>query len=348
MKRKKMNATERKDQDPPQDHNVNLTLYILQQIQSGKRPSQIWPELGMKHSAFQYHLNKLKRAGSIRKVGYGTWMAQNENVKSTHVVPNKTPTLRQSNLTFFQSDSVRAHAFLFTLQVPKNLRNWTNENRELFLKKQDIDFVRLKISGSGQRIVFRDRKVWLLNKSVVIYDTASYFAERSIDAKSTALYKFFSLVKGIERLLHTDFSISGDYRFKVSRQHYALVENALAKQYTDEGKKLEIRTDKGLWFLIDNSFNLHEAETVHPITAMTDNKKVQDWFNGLKEQPITPDFVLTVMNGIQQNQLVFAQNIGSHIMAIKKLGQGVEELTKIVEKLQGHRQIDDKQRILGR
>jgi hypothetical protein len=270
-----------------------------------------------------YHFNKLKQAGFICKRGYGTWEVTDKNDQSRHVGKTRPPVFMQSKLTFFRQDAVRGHAFLFTLKVPGGLRNWTNEKREQFLEKHKIDYVRLKISGSGQRIIYRNRKVWLLDKSVVIYDTASYFAEKAIDSKSTAIYNFFSIVKGLERLLHVEFAMDSNYKFKVSRQHYALVKNALAKQYTEEGKKLEIRTGKGLWFVIDNSFSLNEAETVHPQTAMTDNRKVQDWFNGLKEQPITPQFVLEVMNGIQQNQLMFAKNTESHIKAVQELAEAV-------------------------
>jgi len=108
------------------------------------------------------------------------------------------------------------------------------------------------------------------------------------------------------------------------------MQNALAQQYNESGEKLEIRNGKGLWFLIDNSFNLNEAETVHPGSAMTDNKKVQDFFNSLKAQPITTDFVLTAMAGIQANQAAFAENMTSHIEAVRNLSTGVKDMTAAI------------------
>lgn len=321
-----------------QDKTKNLKLYIIQQLELGKRPSQICAKLNMNSTTLQYHLNALKESSSINKTGYGTWEVLKpitnrgkSHIKTTHVAPQQL----QTNLNFFQQDSVRGHAFLFTLNVPKGLRNWTNEKREQYLNNHKIDYLRLKISGSGQRIIFRGRKVWLTNKSIVIYDTGSYFAERAVEAKSTAIYKFFSIVKGIERLLHVEFAADQNYKFKVSRQHYALVRNALAKQYTEEGQKLEVRTDKGLWFIIDNSFNLNEAETIHPKTAMTDNVKVQDFFNSLKTQPngVTIDALLEVSNGIQQNQLIFSENALAHVKVIKQLGLRVEDLNVLLNDL---------------
>jgi len=282
-----------------------------------------------------YHFNKLKDAGLIVKLGYGVWKVAEKSDQSSHVGKTRPPVFMQQKLTFFEQDTVRGHAFLFTVKVPKDLRNWTNEKREQYLEKHNIKYIRLRISGSGQRIIFRNRKVWLTNKSIVIYDTASYFAERSVEAKSTAIYSFFGIVKGIERLLHVEFAMNNNYKFKVSRQHYALVQNALAKQYTEEGKKLEVRTDKGLWFLIDNSFGLQEAETIHPKTAMTDNVKVQDFFNSLKAQPngITIDSLLELSNGIQQNQILFSENALKHVEVIRELGEGVKEMNKLLGRI---------------
>ena len=328
-------------------------LNIVQQISQGVNPPQVCLNLKVTKQNLQYYLTKLKQAGVIRKLGYGTWeiadayLPVKKTSKKTLWVAMEKPS--QSNLYFFTQDSVRGHAFTFTLKIPEHLRNWTNENRELFLSKKNINFTNLTTFGGGQRILYKGRKIWLTNKSVIIYEKSSYLADTATDAKSHAIYNFISLIKGLERLLHADFTerAGRQYSFKVSRQHYALVKNALAKQYDAEGKKLNIYSDKGLWFVIDNSFNLHEAETVHPETADTDNVKVQNFFNSLKEQPLTTGFILKVMDGIQQNQLVFAQNMGSHIKVIKDLGDGVNELASLIDKLkQGHGQLSKGQRTL--
>lgn len=326
----------------------NLNLSILSDIKSGLNPAKIAVKMGVSKSALQYHLTILKRQGCIRKVGYGTWEVLDTPKRSTvfaaskrHVakeVQKEVQTFAKDNLTRFTQDAIRAHAFVFTLQVPKSLRNWNNAKREQYLEAHDIPFVHLNIGGSGQRILVKDRKVWLTNPSIIIYDKASYFAEVAIDAKNTAIATHLSIIKHIERLLHVDFQIGSDYKFKVSRQHYAMIYNALAKQYDEDGQKMEIRTDKGVWFLIDNSYKLHEAETVHPTTAMSDSKKVQDFFNSLKGNPLTTDFIFEVMGGIQQNQqtitenqMLYANNIESHIGVIKELGRGVRDLTAVIE-----------------
>jgi DNA-binding transcriptional ArsR family regulator len=344
---------ELKKQPAINSQTKNFSYVVFSLLRNGKNPTQICQHFRITPQNLQYYLNKLKQAGLIRKLGYGTWevvddaLSVKKTSKNTLRVAMDNP--QQSNLYFFTQDSIRGHAFTFTLKIPEQLRNWTNENREFFLAKRDIQFINLTTFGGGQRIIFKGRKVWLTNKSVIIYEKSSYLAETATDAKSHAIYNFISLIKGLERLLHADFAehAGRQYSFKVSRQHYALVKNALAKQYDVEDKKLNIYSDKGLWFVIDNSFNLHEAETVHPETADTDSTKVQNFFNSLKEQPLTTGFILKVMDGIQQNQLVFAQNMSSHIKVIKDLGSGVNELASRIEELkQGHGQLSKRQRTL--
>lgn len=334
----KLNAKEVQIQDSHQDHKFNLYLYIIQNIKTQKPLTKIREECGLSKTAFQYHLNKLKSAGAIAKIGYGVWEVTDDTIlelkrstKTTQVTLDKIP----ENLNFLRGKEVRGHAFVFTVWVPQNLRNWTNEKREQYLRKHEIEFFRLKIAGGGQRIVFRGKKIWLTNKSVILYDRDSYFSTLSAHAKSHAIVKLISHVKGLECLLHADFTerAGRQYRFKVSRQHYALVQNALAQQYDAEGKKLEVYADRGRWFLIDNSFNLHEAETVHPESADEDNVKVQNFFNSLKEHPLTTDFILEGMNGIQRNQLMFAENIKTHITAIKDLSDAVNEFRAEMKKL---------------
>lgn len=317
-----------------------LNLCIVELMAIGKTPTQIHKELGISQTALQYHLNQLKSEGAIRKLGYGTW----EVTKGEFYVPKRTSkTLRvttadpQTKLSCFAQDSVRGHAFTFTLKIPKGLRNWNNEKRERYLKKNNIEFKRLTTYGGGQRIISKGRKTWLMNKSIIIYEKDSYLAETAEQSKSHAIYNFIQKIKSLERLLKADFTIKAgsQYKFKVSRQHYALVKNALARQYNEANEKLEVYTEKGLWFLIDNSFNLDEAETVHPETAETDNVKVQNFFNSLKDQPngVTIGELLELSAGIQQNQLLFSKNALAHVDVIRELGLSVQGLNELLREL---------------
>jgi len=318
----------------------NLNLFIYNQLKVGLRPSKICKQFELKKTTIQYHLSMLKQAGLIEKVGYGVWEILKEfDEKEVQKTTKVTSRQLRGDLNLFKQDKVRGHAFQFKINLPE-LRNWRNREK-LFLKK-DIKFEPLLIGGinRGQKLEFKGRKIWLTNKSIVIYEKSSYLADTSKEAQDRAIQDLLSLMKSLEKYLQANFKTGRYYKFKVSRQHYSLVKNALAQQYDKEGNKLQVFNEDGLWFLIDNSYNLHEAETVHPKTSVDDNKKVQDYFNGVKKlEDYTPQFVVNSMQGIQNNQLVFAENMKSHIKAIQDVGNATQmlkeeviHLRKVIEK----------------
>ncbi|MEI7718628.1 MAG: winged helix-turn-helix domain-containing protein [archaeon] len=309
----------------------NLNLFIFDQLKAGLRPSKICEQFGLKKTTVQYHLSMLKQAGLIEKVGYGVWEIIKEyNEKEVQKTTKVTSRQLGANLNLFKQDKVRGHAFQFKINLPE-LRNWKNREK-LFLKK-DIKFEPLLIGGinRGQKLEFKDRKIWLTDKSIIIYEKSSYLADTSKESQERAIQDMLALMKSLEKHLQANFKTGRYYKFKVSRQHYSLVKNALAQQYDKEGNKLQVFNEDGLWFLIDNSFNLHEAETVHPKTSVDDNKKVQDYFNGVKKlENYTPQFVVNSMQGIQNNQIIFAENMKSHIKAIQDVGNATQMLKEEV------------------
>ena len=292
----------------------NLKLILFELIKKGFRPSQICKLLDVKETALQYHLSSLKQSGFIKKVGYGTWeilkeFNQKELQKTTRVARNNWG----SKFEVLKQDQVRAHAFQFKLLIPEKLRNW-NKREEILIKK-GINFERLDhLFGGGQGIDFKGRKVHLTNSSIIIYEKESYIADLSKNAKSKAIYHFFRVVRALESYLKADFSIQGQYKFRVTRQHYSLIKNALARQYDKEEKKLEVYAANGLWFIIDNSFNLNEAETVNPRESDIDNEKVQNFFNSLKNRPMTTNEIHSnfielreMMKTSSENQIILGQ-----------------------------------------
>lgn len=89
--------------------------------------------------------------------------------------------------------------------------------------------------------------------------------------------------------------------------------------------------EKGLWLLIDNSYNLNELETVHPKTAIDDNETVQDAFNSIK-QGVTPQFLMERIGEVTDNQQMFNRNFKTHVSVLKALEKAVNKLTDKVDK----------------
>ena len=310
-----------------QDKKFNLNLLVYNSLKEGLRPSQISKKFNINKSKIQYHLTILKTTNLVKKIGYGVW----ETISDYDEKKKRSSKKRlMDSPNLLVPDKVRGHGFMFTISIPK-LKNW--DKRRKILSKNKIKFKPLdNVYGGAEKINFKGRNIILTNKSLIIYEKASYIAENSSGAQNYAIYDLKLLIKSLQRELGCDFSFQGQYKFKVSRQHYALIKNALAKQYDKEGNRLYIYSAGDLWFIIDNSYNLHEAETINPTTAVEDNRKVQDFFNGIKKfEGYTPEFVLKTMQGIQSNQVMNAENIKLHMKLLRDKSKGIKELRREIK-----------------
>ncbi len=292
-------------------------LDIINDIKDGKNPSQISKERSISKQKLNYYIRKLKEKQLIRRLGYGTWGLTEKGKKSSKVA--------------LDIKEVRGHAFMWKIKLPK-VKNW--EKRIQILEKININY---KLIGAYQKtpaILFKDRKIWLGNKFITIYEPESFIANTSFESRRLAINKLLEILTALEDKLKVSFKINGNYQFKVSRQHYSLMKNILAIQCNKEGEKIYVYDKEGLWFLIDNSYNFQEAETVHPKTSPINNYQFQKYMNSHKETnfKVTPDFILNQFSQLIEDRKFFAENQRTHIKAIQELGKGVKKLTKAVEK----------------
>lgn len=307
---------------------ADLNLIVFKLLERGIRPSKMCEVLNLKKTALQYYLSTLKRNGFIKKVGYGVWeIIKNYDPKEVQKSTQVTPAVIGEDLNLLKENYVRAHAFMFTLKIPE-IKDW--DRREEILDNHAIKYISLGNLGGGQKLVFKGRNVHLKNNSIIVYERSSYFSQFAKKAQQHSVYDYLKLIRSLEKFLGIDFSFKGHYKFKVSRQHYSLVKNALAKQYDEEGKKLSVYNAQGLWFIIDNSFNLHEAEAIHPKTALEDIEKVQDFFNELKINPMTTTEIK--QNFTEINELL-KQSSRSQVdtaMVLQQLDGNVKQIVKIL------------------
>ena len=306
----------------PRKEKVYFMVYSY--IKEGYSLSQIREKLQLSKQALNKSLTTLKRNNFIKKVGYGCYSIGDKTpLRSKPLTPRDT--LNTSHFRF-TSDTVRAHAFIIKFEIPRDFRNW--DKRREILQSLNIPFKDLGTYGGAQQIEVKGSKVWLTHKSIVLNLKNSFFSDTATDGKSQAISEAMELIRSVESLIKANL---GRYRFKVCRNHYALIKNALAKQYDKEGKKLYIADDGGYWFLIDNSFNLHEAETVHPKTAESDNKIIQDFFNDLKLNPITPSLLMRASYQNAENLNSYAVHLKAHVESVIDLGKGVRSMNKKIE-----------------
>ena len=319
------------------ERGKNLYLSIISRIKEGQTPSQISKELQMSKQRLNHYIATLKREGCIEKIGYGVWKYLKPFIKTSK---RKSVVIGNNSGGSLKPNSVRGHGFLFKLDLQKDFRNW--DKREKILKELEIKFDPYYVGGikRGQRLTSQKTKVALTDKSILVNFPESYIADTSTQAKKDAIAKFLRVIKHLERILKADFSNFGKYKFRVSRQHYSLIKNSLAYQYLDDqynSKKLHVYSGRGLWLLIDNSYNLAELETVHSKTADKDNTKVQDFFNGLDMvEGYTPKFVLeqlSNLNNVFPSMKEYNKNLKLHTSVQQAQLKTQKETLKFLKKI---------------
>ena len=293
-----------------------LLVQVLRSIKAGKSPAKICKELDVSKQKLNYYVAKLKKQGCIEKVSYGTWryIKEVKEVKTLTIGQYKDNTNKE----------IRGHAFIWKIEFAKAF-NWADIVRHYKGKK--LTFQKM-FNGKVHRTLFMNRKIWLTSKGIIIYEPIDFLGHSSFEVKGMAIYDMDLLIKSLLRVLNIKFK---PYRFTTSREHYGMIKNELARQYNAKKEKMLIRSEEGTtWLWIDDSKGLGELETNKPKVS----RQVQNFWNDHKKHnfEFTPTFTLNLMNGIQQNQLIFDKNMSSHLEVIKELGKGVKELRREVAK----------------
>ena len=313
--------------------NKHCNLSIFHHIKQGLSIGVICYKLSISKRAMSYHLKQLKASGSIKKIGYGVW-------ETTDVVPKQ---VTKSSLVHTHFKSIRSHGFGFYLKIPK-IHKW-NKRKE-YLIKHNIKFKPSKLTNvEYQRFVYKNFHVWLFNngiKFLSLKEKNQYVSNSATLGKELAIKRIIEVIKGLEKLFNTTFSIEKKYNVKVTRQHQANVKNELAEHYRKTNKKLKGFDERGLWLLIDISLNTAELETVRGPTAHLDmDNVVMPLMNSCKDfqsktgEPFTLDHFNRLAHATEEivkNQAHHEANIKSHVLAIQEMGSILKELKDELKK----------------
>lgn len=316
------------------DFYLSIYTYIKNNSKLPKADDLQWSEKDFKQR-LNYYLSSLKRAGFIERIGYGVWQTVKEFslLELKQVKTSKKKITRDTQL----QPRIRGHAFQFTIQLPKIL-NW--QKRRKYLDKKNIKYKPLNILGNGERIFFKGKKIWLTSKSLVVFEKSSYLSDSAKGSKNYAIYEMLQTIKSIESLLDTSFRINKNYKFKVSKQHYARLNCSLARQYRYDGKRLAIRQEDGtIWLWTDFSLSVDELETGNTVRSDIDmDEHINPFLTGLRNiKGYTPQWVTNSLGQLIKYQQHYAKNLNSHVRAVQRLGVGVEELRKDMAEIKTNR-----------
>lgn len=182
-----------------------------------------------------------------------------------------------------------------------------------------------KLRNKNNLIYIDGNTIKLYKNSIIIYSTQSFYAEsveKSFSESMEYFNKFFHIVENDTK---TILIKPRKQNIKMFDVHFAEINNELAEECEKKGQKIRIyTTDTGkLWFTIDNSFNLHEAETQGE-TAKEDMEKLKPFFNDIRDNE------LVTMSQLKEFMYLMVKNVNKLAYNTKENAAGLGALIKLV------------------
>jgi hypothetical protein len=240
----------------------------------------------------------------------------------------------KSRITQLKSNTIRLHNLAFTINLPKP---FSKINK--FLELKNISYKTINMgTWNIKQIVIDNRKVWINPKKLILY-MGSYYSDIPLNAFIQALNELKSLVFKIQRMFNIKLIKGNSIDFEVSRQHYSLIKNQLAKEYNKKKKKLYVYdTNNRLRLLIDNSLNLHEFEAVDNKLSKEDMEKVQPYFlDVLEKEHYLPSNSKEMLDILVKENLKLAQNFTAYNQNIKKHLKVLDSMDKTLKIIRGEK-----------
>ena len=215
-----------------------------------------------------------------------------ENIK----VPQETKVTSDGTLKFPVENMIRLHGQEFRVDILQKGAEYEKlKNRSNYI---NIDGNTIRLSAN----------------SIEIYSNESFWGDTVDKATYRSVEYFNRLFKRIENDLKIVILKSRKQNIKLVNSHYAEIKNGLAIDCNNKKEKLKFycRDDGRLWFLIDNSFNLNEMETVHPETSKDDMSKLKHFFDDIRQNElITLSDIKNLILNLTKENLETAKGLSS-------------------------------------
>lgn len=246
----------------------NFYLPILNLLNETTNLTKIQNTLGISKQNLNYYLRQLKRKGIIINSSSGSWEVLKDSKNMT----------KYGEL--LSKDTIRGHAYVIDLKLPKEIKGW--DDRIEILKKKDIHFKLVGALKDIPRIKALGRKVWLCKDKIKIFDTpeSSYYGVNAIESRKLAFYEFKKIINVISNKLGIKLNpIDLDWR----KEHLAFIKNDLAIEENRRGNIIRISDEFGEWLIVDDSMEKGgELENIGKKSLVT-NIHMQKWWNENKE-----------------------------------------------------------------
>lgn len=293
---------------------VESNIEVLKFLSQFLTIPQIAKQLKVSRTAVYKRINKLLELQLIQKIGKG----YNLTEKGLQILNGSS------------SNQIRLHNLCFKITIFNKPNNWELKRSQIVQMRSFSKSVPLQ-NTSYEIHSFSNLKVKTTPNSILFY-MPTFYGKDTDDCFRQALDSLWNAISKVENLFKVTLVKDRKCNIEIISQHYAKLQDSLAKIYKNEDSKLYVQDEQGnIWLIADYSFRVNELETIYNKTAKEDMDTVKDFLNDLRKNPATISQVVNMIGNVTANQLIFAENMKSHIEAIKSLSRETKRLGKTMK-----------------
>jgi hypothetical protein len=187
----------------------------------------------------------------------------------------------------------------------------------------------IKSRQNANTIIIDGNTIRLYQDAIEIYSGQSFYEKDENRATAVSLAYWERFFARLEHEFGVILIKPRVQNINLVNQHYGETNSSMAKDHLERKEKIKIQTedDGKLWFIVDNSWNLKEMETIHPETAKDDMTKVQKQLNDWRSHdPPTNSELALHIGGLVQTQTMFQDNIKTHFEVLTGIKDAIKEL----------------------
>jgi len=287
---------------------------VLKMIQQGHSITEISQFRKVSRTAIYKVLSTLTKRGMISKIQRGVYNLTEEGTKGLHSFVAFRYKLRQHNLGI-------------KIEVLESPRNWELRRNEI--RQMPYFNKTIKLKNNEQDLLnFGKLQIRTTTKSIIIKMPTIYTSNWE-EAVIQAMDILENTIPKLESKFKVKLVKDHKANIKIISQEFARIQDALAKLYRSEGKRIYLTGDDGkIWLITDLSFSTDELEVIHPNRATADLDAIAPFLNDLRKNPTTlsnvreeAKEVLLVAKASMQNVVKHQTVLDEILISFRKLNE---------------------------
>ena len=161
-----------------------------------------------------------------------------------------------------------------------------------------------------------------------VYSNTSFLGSSPAVCDHKALQYWYGFFNGLQERFKVILLKNGSLNVRRVRAEYAETNNELTKKLVEGSEYVRVFGDDGKqWLLFDNSHNLSEAETVHPVFARRDmGDVVQPFFNDLRDNPVLLSDIMGLLDKVVEQNYETASGLNVVVELLKPKNDGLKDV----------------------